>query len=478
MKKVLSSIAPENVMYYFEQLSSVPRGSGKTDAATRFIIDFAQSNTLKYYSDKLGNVIVYKEASPGRENEKPVIIQGHLDMVWEKENDLDFDFETQGLNLEINGDYISARGTTLGGDDGIAVAMAMALLSDSSISHPPLEVVFTIDEETGMYGAAGIDASVISGRRMLNLDSEEEGTLLVSCAGGARVDINLECKRCVSSLPSFEIKLSGLHGGHSGTEIDKGYANANKVMGEILEYIRKNNTFNIVSISGGTMDNAITRDCSCIISCDSVTEISTDILSLSESLAIKYVNDSEMKITVNSCNEKRPAFDKESTSAIITLLNYLPYGVISMSKDVDNLVETSLNPGVLKTVRDTVSITFAVRSCVDSEKYRLIDKIKTIASQSGACTKVYGEYPAWEFVENSPLQQVMTQVYSEMYNTKPRIAAIHAGLECGLFCGKLEGLDCVSLGPDILDIHTPQEKLSISSTRRVWNYLIKVLERI
>lgn len=478
-RKILSDIEPKNVMRFFEALSAVPRGSGKTAAATAFCVGFAKQRGLRYYTDSTGNVVIYKGGSAGRENETPVIIQGHLDMVWEKEAGSDFDFETQGLNLEVNGDYISAAGTTLGGDDGIAVAMALAVLDDDSLSHPPVESVFTVDEETSMVGASALDAGVLSGRRMLNIDSEEEGTLLVSCAGGARVDILFDGSLTEAGGDAFKITLGGLHGGHSGTEIDKGYASANKLMGEVLAALYDNCDCFIADINGGTMDNAITRECSCVIFTENPQPVYDIIDRLNNEFKTRYSEtEPTLSLKVSPREAAGKCFDSASSKTLAYLLNELPWGVISMSKNIENLVETSLNLGVLRTDDATVSATFAVRSGVDSEKEKLIKELECIAAEFGADMKVYGEYPAWEFTENSPLQKTMTDVFYEMYGGKMNVAAIHAGLECGIFCGKIKGLDCVSFGPDILEIHTPRERLSISSVERTWRYLIKVLERI
>lgn len=477
--RILKGLKPENVFTFFEEISAVPRGSGHTSQIRKYLEVFALQRGLKYVSDSADNVVIFKPASKGRESEKPVIIQGHIDMVWEKDSSSNINFETDGLELEVNGDFVSAKGTTLGGDDGVAVAMGLALLDSDDISHPPLEIVFTSDEETGMDGAVALDTSVLEGKRMLNLDSEAEGTLWVSCAGGARADVSLEAEyeSCVADA-MIKIKVSGLHGGHSGAEIHKGYANANKIMGRLLTELKEKTDFRIADIYGGTADNAITRDSCCVIASND-EKIKDYIKSIGDAVCREIENtDPEACVCVDECDKCEKIMNAESTSKLIALLNELPSGVIAMSKDIEGLVETSLNLGVLKHNDGVIDYCFSVRSSKDDEKAKLCDRLKEIADNFSCKIKFSSEYPAWEFKQDSELRDTMAKIYSDMFGKEMTVTAIHAGLECGLFCGKIKGLDCVSFGPDMFDIHTPSEKLSISSTERVWNYLLKVLEKI
>ena len=450
------------------------------DNISDYCCDFAGSKGLKYIKDSANNVIIYKNGSQGRENEEPVILQGHLDMVCEKSQGCEIDFYNDSLNLKIDGDYIYAEGTTLGGDDGIAVAFCLAILGSEDISHPPLEVVFTTDEETGMCGAEAIDASVLNGKRMINIDSEAEGTLWVSCAGGGRCDIKAEFEPVIASGTVCEIVLSGLHGGHSGAEIHKGYANANKLMGRILNEISGRVDFCLVSVNGGTMDNAITRECRAKIVISSDSEALFKIISrLNSSLRKDFSDtDPDLNLRICDCSAEKYSMNKADTIRIVDMLCEFPDGVISMSKHIDGLVETSLNLGALKTKENCVSFTFLLRSSNNSERYKLTEEVIAIADKYGAKSNVHSEYPAWEYKEDSLLQTVFADVYKDVFGKEMVVTAIHAGLECGLFCGKIKGLDCVSFGPDILDIHTPQEKLSISSCARMWQYLLEVLKRI
>lgn len=476
--KILKGLKPEKVFEFFEEISAIPRGSQDTEKVRKYCEDFAKSRKLRYGCDDGGNIVIFKSASAGRENEQPVIIQGHLDMVWEKDDTCRINFETDGLELAVDGDFVHAKGTTLGGDDGVAVAMGLALLDSDDVSHPPLEIVFTSDEERGMTGASALDTSVLQGKRMINLDSEAEGTLWVSCAGGVRADIELTVNYIDNSMPAYEINVSGLHGGHSGAEIHRGYANANKVMGRLLAELKNEIDFAVVDINGGAMDNAITRDSRCVIACEAENVVeAVKIIGKKLCDEIKE-NDPDAVISVSAFENAEKCMDKASTEKAVALLNELPSGVIAMSKEIDGLVETSLNIGVLKHSDGAVDYCFAVRSGKDGERQKLESVLKQIAEKYSCSITFSSPYPAWEYKKESDLRETMAQVYRDMFGKEMTVTAIHAGLECGLFCGKIKGLDCVSFGPDIYDIHTPQEKLSISSTERMWNYLLKVLESI
>lgn len=476
--KILDNVHPKKVFAFFEDISAIPRGSGHNEKIKEYCERFARERNLKYISDDSGNVIIFKNASKDCESNEPVIIQGHLDMVWEKDESCNINFETDGLELAVDGDFVYAKGTTLGGDDGIAVAMCLALLDSDDICHPPLEIVFTADEEIGMLGAVALDCSPLNAKRMINLDSEAEGTLWVSCAGGVRTDIELPVQCEENNDVSYKISVNGLHGGHSGAEIHNGYANANKVMGRVLDLLRKKLDFRIVEINGGTMDNAITRDCVCIIKSDSY-DVEKAVSDIFNGIYGDYNSaDPDLIVTSSLIEYNNKSMTSESTKTVVDLLNELPSGVIAMSKEIDGLVETSLNLGILKTEGETVSFGFAVRSGVDNERDKLADRLKKIADKYLCSAVFYSEYPAWEYKKESQLREIMSAIYKDMYDTEMTVTAIHAGLECGLFCGKIKGLDCVSFGPDMFDIHTPKEKLSISSTERMWKFLLRVLENI
>lgn len=475
---VLNNLNPQKVFSFFEEISAIPRGSGHNDKIREYCENFAKQRNLKYVSDKAGNVIIYKSASKDSNSTEPVILQGHLDMVWQKDSSSNINFKTDGLELRVDGDFISANGTTLGGDDGIAVAMCLAILDSDDICHPPLEIVLTADEEIGMLGAFALDFDALSAKRMINLDSEAEGTLWVSCAGGVRADIKLPVNYVRNDKPTYKITVTGLHGGHSGAEIHKGYANANKVMGRVLSFLYFMTDFEIFGINGGTADNAITRECECIIKTD-CPDLKSNITRIYEEIKNDYTaTDPDFTILCTEFEKFEGSMDLVSTVAVVNLLNKLPSGVIAMSKDIEGFVETSLNLGILETLNYNVSYSFALRSGVDSEKDKLAQRIADIAKEFNAEIRLYSDYPAWEYKKDSILRDKMAEIYKEMFGREMTVTAIHAGLECGLFSGKIKGLDCVSLGPDMYDIHTPSERLSISSTERVWNFLLRVLESI
>lgn len=477
---ILSNLEPKKVFEYFEIISSIPRGSGKTEKISDYCESFAKEKGLRYHRDEIGNVVIFKNGSAGRENEEPVILQGHLDMVCEKENGCNIDFDNDGLSLAVDGDFVYAQGTTLGGDDGIAVAMCLALLDSNEYSHPPVEVVFTVDEETGMFGAEALDTSILGGKRMINIDSENEGVLWVSCAGGARIDIESPFARENNAGNCIEITVGGLHGGHSGAEIHVGYANASVLMGRLLSKLSESFEFSLISINGGTKDNAITRENIAVISTDGNSdEIKSAINEIGSEFKAEFSStDPDLFVKADSMNSELAAINKETTQNIITLLNELPYGVMAMSDEIEGLVETSLNLGTLRTAESSVHFGYSVRSSKDNDKEKLLGKLVDIAKKHGATSRISGIYPGWAFKKDSPLQQIMAEVYKNVYGKDMLVTAIHAGLECGLFCGKISGLDCVSLGPDLFDIHTPSERMSISSVKRVWEYLLCVLEKL
>lgn len=494
---VLSDLEPEAVFRYFEKICSIPHGSGNTDRISNFCVSFAKEHGLKYNKDSHNNVIIWKDGSPGYENSPAVMLQGHLDMVCEKETGCKFDFEKYGLNLQLKDGVISAKGTTLGGDDGIAVAYALAILESDSIPHPPLEAVFTTDEEVGMTGASAIDASPLKSRIMLNIDSEEEGYLLVSCAGGATAVADIPVKTKGVFGICADIWIKGLKGGHSGVEIDKGRANSNILMGRTLYSLSQKFEFNISLIYGGLKDNAIPRESYAKIVFKDGTDteaVKRHLEELNRIYSNEYSStDAGIKIVAEIDNKpgNNGVLNDKSTSRVITALVSFPNGIQRMSHDIEGLVQTSLNLGILdKVVLDTddrtnhrdvplcIRFNYSLRSSISTEKEEMADRIKCLAEALGGTVTLKGSYPAWEYRKDSPLRDLMTEVFEEQYGRKPVIQAIHAGVECGLFAGKLPGLDCVSYGPDIKNIHTPQESMDVESVRRTWEYTLEILKRL
>lgn len=472
----------DNVFKYFEEISSIPRGSGNTDAISDYCVGFARKRQLKFRQDKAGNVIIWKPGSVGRENEDAVIIQGHLDMVNEKEPGYSHDFSRDGLELVYDDDMLYAKGTTLGGDDGIAIAYALAVLDDDSISHPPMEVVFTVDEEIGMLGAAVLDMSDLKGKYLLNIDSEEEDTILVSCAGGmtAICDIPMVCDS-MHGL-SVSVAVMGLKGGHSGTEIDKERGNAVVIMGRVLREISEENRIGIAGVIGGQKDNAIIRECVADLVIDEreINKFEDAIRQIENQLQGEYsVSDSEVfiEITRNDIVERSVLTD-DSRDKLIMFLNTIPNGIQNMSMNIDGLVETSLNLGVFGCDVTNLHAGFSIRSSVASRKENIGNKIKYITRFLGGSYRIEGNYPAWEYRQKSELRDKMLNIYEKMFGKRLKVQAIHAGLECGYFINGIPGVDIVSFGPDIFDIHTTEERMSISSVKRIYQYLIEILKEI
>ncbi|MBR2423060.1 MAG: aminoacyl-histidine dipeptidase [Oscillospiraceae bacterium] len=477
--KRLAGLEPAAVFGYFEEICAIPHGSGNTGMISDYLVNFAQKNGLRYIQDPDNNVILFGEGSCGLEDRPPVILQGHMDMVCEKDPDCAIDMATQGLDVTHDDYVVFARGTTLGADNGIAVALAMAILADRTIPQPPLEVIITVDEEIGLLGAASVDLSKLKGRTMINLDSEGEGIFTVSCAGGCTATMNLPVERRTVYGPCIRLAVDGLQGGHSGADIHLNRANANKIMGEFMNRIQKLMPLCLTSLAGGAKDNAIPRSCQ-------ATMVAMGI-HLERINAIAEELQAEVRQQYNEPEATVQAFDvdalggnaltTESTAKIIELLCAAPNSVQSWSRDIEGLVQTSLNLGVIK-LGERFSATFSVRSSVNAEKLELLEQLKALARMFGATYTEAGSYPAWEYKKESHLRDVMVSTYREMFGKEPSVEAIHAGLECGLFSEKLPGLDCVSIGPQMHDIHTSRERLEIKSTERTWNFLLEVLKNL
>ena len=477
--KKLAGLEPGAVFGYFEEICTIPHGSRNTKMISDYLVGFAKAHGLAYIQDEMNNVILFAPGTCGMEDHDPVILQGHIDMVCEKEAACPIDMAAEGLDVTHDGTCVYARGTTLGGDDGIAAAMALALLADNTIPHPPLEVVMTTEEEIGLLGADAIDLSQLKGRTMINLDSETEGVFTVSCAGGSTACVTLPVERRAVYGPCIRPAVDGPEGGHSGADIHLKRANADKVMGLFMSRIQEIMPLCLTSLSGGAKDNAIPR--------------SSQATLVAMGINLERINDiaaalqEEIRANFDEPDATVQAFDvdalggnslsTESTAKVISLLCSAPNGVQKWSADIEGLVQTSLNLGIAK-LGDRFSATFSVRSSVNAEKQEVLDQLKALADMLGGTYSQDGEYPAWEFRKESRLRDTMVRVYRELFGQEPKVEAIHAGLECGLFSQKLEGLDCVSIGPNIRDIHTTRERLEIASTERVWKFLLEVLKNL
>ncbi len=477
---VLKNCRPEKVFEYFELLSSVPHGSGNTKQISDICVSFAKEHGLEYYSDELNNVIIYKVASKGYEDSAPVILQGHLDMVCASDESCTIDMNKDGLILETDGEWVWAKGTSLGGDNAIAVAVIMAILDDDTLPHPPIEAVFTVDEETGMDGAAGLDMSRLSGKRLINLDSEEEGIFTAGCAGGARVNCSLDCHReKLSDHEYYNITVSGLMGGHSGVEIDKCRGSSNRLMGRMLYDLLSFTDLRLCALEGGRLDNVIPKETVSTVAVPKKDEAL--LIDKIKEYDIIFKNelstaDPNVKVTLGKADSTALPLTKSDTKKLLTVLYILPYHVQEMSADIKGLVQTSLNMGVLKLLSDKLTFSFAVRSSVTTQKEELIRRVKAVVEFAGGEVSSHGDYPAWQFAKDSPLRELVLASYKKLTGMDGEVMAIHAGLECGMFMEKIEGLDCISFGPDLRDVHSTRERLNIPSTERMYELVCEILK--
>ena len=473
------------VFKYFSEISKIPRGSGNEKGISDYLVSEAKRLGLEVIQDEALNVIIKKPSTQGYENSPGVILQGHMDMVCEKNKDTVHDFTKDEIKLRVDGHYLYATGTTLGADNGIAVAMGLALLASDDIPHPPLEVIYTVNEEVSMIGAMKLDGSIFKGRYIINVDSEEEGKITVSCAGGvtAVITIDKEYKEISSSKTAYNIGIKGLQGGHSGMEIDKKRGNSNVLMGRVLNHICKNGIdYDLVSIHGGLKNNAIPREAECVILIDDNNKEALQ----KEIGSILDIFKNELKTSdpgvILECNKCEETYDKSLSDdikdKIIGVLNLMPRGIQTMSADIEGLVESSTNLGVVVTNEADIKFEFATRSSVKSLKEDLNYRMDLLSKFIGVKLDLEDDYPEWEYAKNSKLEKICEDTYEELTGKKPEIVALHAGLECGLLLDAIKGAEAVSIGPDLFDVHTPNEHLSISSTEKTWDYLVAILKNV
>ena len=477
---VLSNLEPKSVFHYFEEITKIPHGSGNVEQISNYLVQFAKDRGLFCIQDEWKNVIIVKEATPGYENEPAVILQGHMDMVAVKEPGCDIDMKIEGLRVAVKGDEVYAQGTSLGGDDGIAVAYSLALLDSDTIRHPRLEVIITVDEEVGMDGARNIDLSMLKGSRMVNLDSEDEGIFLTSCAGGARVSCNMPLETKLCEGVSYEVTVGGLLGGHSGGEIHKERGNANCLFGRLLYRLSEKLEVGLAEAEGGLADNAIPRQTRAVLVIDEKdsAEFAAIVDMVEKELQAEFAT-KDPGVCIKAAKKEQgyiSCVTSEDTRRAAAFLISLPNGVQAMSADMPGLVETSLNLGILEYTEGKLRAEFSVRSSVESAKHALIARLSALTALVGGTKQVTGDYPGWKYRKDSPLRDKMTALYEKMYGSSPKVEAIHAGLECGILGSKIKDLDCVSMGPQMTAIHTTEETLNIPSTRRVWEYLVALLE--
>lgn len=472
------NLLSKKVFEYFEEISAIPRGSGNMSGIADYCMAFAQKHSLKAVRDSANNVVIFKNGTSGYENAETVILQGHLDMVCQKTADCKIDFLSDGLQLFTDGDFLKADGTTLGADNGIAVAMIMAILESEDIAHPPIEAVFTTDEEIGLIGAGKLDTDILKGKKMINLDSEKLNNVTVSCAGGSDFKATMPFVREKAKGTRMLLSLKGLKGGHSGDKINSGRVNADILAGRFLSYIDSCCSFEVISVNGGDKGNAIPLYCE--------VELVTD-----EPQNLKMSAENYIKIVKEEISHREPDFCAElsvldngeyevlsadAKQKLIYILLCLPNGVMEMSAEISGLVETSLNLGILKTEEDRIIFHSALRSNKKTAHLFLEQRLNAFYDRLSCEIETFGHYPPWEYNANSKLVEVYKKCFAEHMGYEPEVKAIHAGLECGVFADKISGFDCISIGPELYDIHTVNERLSISSTEQLYKILLSVLK--
>ena len=476
---VLSDLEPQALFGFFEELCAIPRGSHHTGAISEYLVSFAQKRGLKCRRDELDNVIIWKDAAPGYEGAPVVMLQGHMDMLVEKERECSRNTDKDGLDIFVDGDEIGAHGTTLGADDGIGVAMMLAALDDDRLLHGPLECVFTADEEVGMQGVRGLDVSDLKAKLMINLDSLEERVFTVSCAGSTRVVSTLPVKRAPFDGRICALMVDGFVGGHSGEDIHRGRANANHLMGRALMEIMEKTDLRLLTVSGGAKDNTIPRDAAALIAVADVDAAKAVAKKLVTDLENEYgAVEPKIRVRLFPTRSSFVPMDEDSTRRAATFMFCAPNGAQKMSVEVPGLVQTSLNFAQMYTEDDKLVCRFMVRSSINSQAAETACEVMALTRAMGGEATIPASYSAWQYRPDSYLREVMTEAFHTVYGAEPRIAALHASLECGILSGKIPDLDCISFGPDVINVHTPRERLRISSAWRTWVLLKHTLRRL
>ena len=483
-ENLLDTLEPADVFKYFREISGIPHGSFHTTAISDYLENFAKNYELPYTRDEMGNLIICRPGSAGYENADPIALQGHVDMVCEKESSNPIDMDTEAISLRTDGEWLWADRTTLGGDDGIAVAIMLALLADDTITCPPLECIFTVDEEVGMRGAFAMDLSSIKSRRLLNLDSEQEGIITAACAGGAEEICTLPGRRREKTGEVLELSIEGLRGGHSGECIGIGRANASILLARLLYRLEQTSKICLIDFHGGTRDNAIPREAKAWIIFTGKFQrgkVKDVIAAFAKDIAKEYsITDPDIKIHATLENKgkmmTRSAFTRKDSLRMIRFLLALPNGVLEFTPMYRDVPQTSLSLGIVNTVADGIRTHSLVRSSVNSQKQMVMDKIECIAEEFGASVTTEGTYPAWELIAKSDFRDLAAEIFKKTTGREPTVCVIHGGLECGLISSKVPGIDCISVGPDMEEIHTPAERLNIPSTRRIYDYVKALLE--
>ncbi|MFA5804510.1 MAG: aminoacyl-histidine dipeptidase [Melioribacteraceae bacterium] len=483
MGEMLGQLQPNLLWNHFEELCKIPRPSRKEEKVAQYVISVAKKNNLQYATDDFGNVVIRKSATPGKENLIPVVMQGHLDMVAEKNADVQHDFDKDPIQPYIDGDWVKAKGTTLGADNGIGVAAALAVMESKDLLHGPIEALFTLDEETGLFGAQALKPGFVNGKILLNLDSEEDGALYIGCAGGQNtfVKYKFNLNDVPANTTALEIKIAGLKGGHSGLDINTGRGNAIKLMTRLLHELNYTFGIRLVNINGGSKHNAIPRETFAVIRVAKkiVAETLAYIERYNKIVQAELATvEPSLNVTAAESKSKSKVMDKTTTKILIDSLYAVPNGVIKMSADIPGLVETSTNLAVVVTKGKAVEVTLSQRSSVESEKYDISNSIAAFFKLAKAEVVQGDGYPGWKPDIHSPVLGTMKNVYHQMYGNDPEVKAIHAGLECGIIKERYPDMDMISFGPTLMDVHSPDEKILISTVNKFWNLLTTVLKNV
>lgn len=477
MNYVVQGYEPKRLFEYFEEICAIPHGSGNESAIADYLVAFANERGLACHRDAVNNVFIKAPATKGLEDRPAILLQGHTDMVCEKNNDTEHDFTRDGLKLFVEDGWLGARGTTLGGDDGIAVAMMMAIL-DGQTPHPAVECLFTVEEEVGLLGAESFDYSLVSATRMINMDSEDEACVTAGCAGGLRTDLTVPVKYTAASGTAVRISIGGLAGGHSGADVHRGRANANKLMGRVLLALSKEFDFGLCSIEGGSKDNAIPRECVAVICGEALDAVSAKVEKLAAALKAEMcAEDAGFCMQCNGMELPDACMDRESTAHVIGAIATVAVGVLAMSNNIEGLVEYSRNLGIIRTEGDSVHLTLSSRSAIESQLDASIDELDALAALAGGSARHHSRYPGWSYAKESPIRDEYLAAYEALFGKTPEVSVIHAGLECGIIRSKLPLMDMISVGPNMRNIHSPDERLDLASCERFWKVIAYILHK-
>ncbi len=477
MKYIIEGYQPKKLFEFFEEICAIPHGSGNEAGIADYLVEFAKARGLDCHRDAVNNVFIKAPATKGLEDRPAVLLQGHTDMVCEKNNDTEHDFTRDALKLFIEDGWLGARGTTLGGDDGIAVAMMMAIL-DGQMPHPAVECLFTVEEEVGLLGAESFDYSLVSASRMINMDSEDESCVTAGCAGGLRTDLTIPVEYTDAKGTAIEIKIGGLAGGHSGADVHRGRANANKLLGRILLALSKDFDFKLCSIAGGSKDNAIPRESVAVICGESLEGFADRAQKLAgEMFAEMCAEDSGFTLQTNPVPAPATCLDQGSTARVICAIATVANGVIAMSNNIEGLVEYSRNLGIIRTEQDSVHLTLSSRSAIESQLDASICELDALAMLCGGSARHHSRYPGWSYAKQSPIRDEYLAAYAALFGKTPEVSVIHAGLECGIIRSRLPEMDMISVGPNMRNIHSPDERLDLASCERFWQVIAHIMSK-